>query len=202
MKKKNRIENWCQKHLADRKLHQLLENVDQESAERAKKKGCPVCGEVLHWARFRRKVRGVFDTDESIWEWRLSFCCAREGCRKRVTPASVRFLGRRIYAGLAVVLLSAMVHGLTASRVQELREMMGVDRRTLERWRKWWLESFPSSDFWKAARARFSAPLCEQTLPLSLCRVFSVGEDEPKGLCKLLGFLKPITVAAAQIHAM
>jgi hypothetical protein len=36
---------------------------------------------------------------------RLSFCCAE--CRKRTTSMSVRFLGRRVYLALAVVLVSA-----------------------------------------------------------------------------------------------
>jgi hypothetical protein len=130
----------------------------------------------------------------------LSFCCAEEGCRKRVTPASVRFLGRRVYAGLVVVLLSAMVHGLTPDRLQCLREKIGVDKRTLERWRKWWLESFPKSPFWKSARAFFAAPPCEKTLPWSLRDAFSL-EDE-QTLAKLLRFLSPVTLPSAQIHVM
>ena len=61
---------------------------------------------------------------------------AEEGCRRRHTPPSVRFLGRRVYVGLVVVLVSAMRHGLTAPRVQRLREQLGIDRQTLERWRQ------------------------------------------------------------------
>ena len=30
------------------------------------------------------------------------YCCAEEDCRRRRTPESVRFLGRRVYAGLVV----------------------------------------------------------------------------------------------------
>ncbi len=95
-----------------------------------------------------------------------------------------------------------MVHGLSAHRVGELREKLGVDSRTLKRWRQWWLESFPSGGFWKGARGRFSRPLCERSLPLSLCRAFGVDGDETKGLRKLLGFLEPLTVPAAGIHVM
>jgi len=32
-----------------------------------------------------------------------------------------------------------MRHGLKAERVQALRENRGIDRRTVERWRAWWL---------------------------------------------------------------
>lgn len=198
--KKTSEEDFCQNHLTSKKLHQLLLNVDQENAEKAREKGCPFCKGKLHWARYPRKVGGLSKPDIAVWKWRLSFCCAEEGCRKRVTPASVRFLGRRVYAGLVVVLLSAMVHGLTPYRLQCLREKIGVDARTLERWRKWWLESFPQSPFWKAARARFAPPPCEKTLPWSLRDAFCF-EDE-QALVKLLRFLSPATLAPAQIHAM
>ena len=33
-------ENWCQSHLADQKLHRLLEKVDLEFAEAAHQQGC------------------------------------------------------------------------------------------------------------------------------------------------------------------
>jgi len=39
-------------------------------------------------------------------------------------------MGRRVYAGLVVVLVSAMVHGLTAERVNRLRKVLGIDRHT------------------------------------------------------------------------
>ena len=42
---------------------------------------------------------------------RLSFCCDRDGCRKRVTPPSVRFLGRKVFLAVAVILISAITKG-------------------------------------------------------------------------------------------
>ncbi len=48
-----------------------------------------------------------------------------------------------------------MIHALKPQRVQRLREVLGIDRRTLERWRQWWLGLFAQSSFWKEARARF-----------------------------------------------
>ena len=85
-----------------------------------------------------------------------------------MTPPSMRFLGRKVYAGFIVVLVAAMHHGLSADRVHRLREVLGIDRRTLTHWRDWWLESFVASSFWKAARGRLMPPVCQQTLPLSL----------------------------------
>jgi hypothetical protein len=64
----------------------------------------------------------------------------------------VRFLGRRVYAGLVVVLITAMIHGLKPARVRRIREALQIDSRTLKRWRQWWLDNFVHSSFWKAAR--------------------------------------------------
>jgi hypothetical protein len=67
---------------------------------------------------------------------------AQEDCRRRRTPESVRFLGRRVYAGLVVVLVTVMVHGLKPRRIRRIREALQVDSRTVKRWRQWWLDSF------------------------------------------------------------
>jgi hypothetical protein len=179
-------ELWCQNHLADWSLFQLLEKIDKDFAEQTRLAGCWFCGAVLHRADYERKPRGG-----PGWEWRFSFCCSREGCRRRCTPASVRFLGRRVYAGLVVVLLSAMMHGLSAKRVERLRQILHIDRRTLQRWRQWWLETFVQTRFWSAARARFLPPLCEATLPWSLAEGFEVTRAER--LIDLLKFLRPLT---------
>ena len=132
MKTKNR-ETWCQSHLADAQLHQLLEKVDADLAEEACQEGCLYCDGKLHRANYGRKPRGG-----PQWERRYSFCCAQEDCRRR--PESVRFLGRRVYAGLVVVLITAMIHGLKPARVRRIREALQIDWRTLKRWRQWWLD--------------------------------------------------------------
>jgi len=183
-------ESWCQKHLADQWLFQLQEKVDADLTEKARSKGCLLCGGRLHRSDYGRKSRGG-----PQWDVRFSLCCAREGCRRRHTPPSVRFMGRRVYAGLVVVLVSAMVHGLKPERVRMLRETLGIDRRTVERWRQWWLGVFPESSFWREARARFMPPLCLKTMPLSLCESFEV--ERRDRLLDLLKFLAPITTPTA-----
>jgi hypothetical protein len=183
-------ESWCQNHLADQQVHQLLEKVDFDLAQQAHQQGCLFCQGKLHRADFGRKPRGGPE-----WDSRYSFCCARDGCRRRRTPESVRFMGRRVYAGLIVVLISAMVHGLKPERVAHLRETLGIDRRTLERWQQWWLVTFVESSFWKAARARFMPPLCQRTLPWSLCESFLV--ERRDRLLELLKFLAPLTTPLA-----
>ena len=187
-------ETWCQNHLADQQLFQLLEKVDGDFAEEAHQQGCLFCGGELHRANYDRKPRGG-----PQWNWRHSFCCAKDDCRRRRTPPSVRFLGRKVYAGLVVVLLSTMLHGLNAERVRRIRQLLNtddrIDRRTLERWRQWWLDTFVRCSFWKAERARFMPPVCEQTLPNSLCARFEI--DERDRLVALLKFLAPITTPTA-----
>jgi glutathione S-transferase len=94
-----------------------------------------------------------------------------------------------------VVLVSAMRLGLKPERLQTLREVLGVDRRTVERWREWWLQAFVDSSFWKAARARFMPPLDPTTLPQSLAVAFAVEERRDR-LLDLLKFLAPLTAGS------
>jgi hypothetical protein len=35
--------------------------------------------------------------------------------------------------------------------MRELTEVIGVDRRTVERWRTWWRDSFTTTPFWNSA---------------------------------------------------
>ncbi len=107
--------------------------------------------DVVHHADYPRKPRGGPDTLPAIYKTRFSFCCNRDECRKRATPPSVRFLGRKIYLGTFVVLIGGMRHGPTPRRVRELATLFGVDSRTIARWEKFWREHFPQSHFWKVS---------------------------------------------------
>jgi hypothetical protein len=97
-----------------------------------------------------------------------------------------------VYAAVVVVLVSAMMHGLKPKRVERLREALDIDRRTLERWRSWWLENFVGSKFWKRARAMFVPRLDESVVPLSLVDAFKA--KLRAGMARLLEFISPITV--------
>jgi hypothetical protein len=103
----------------------------------------------------------------------------------------VRFLGRKVYVGFLVVLVSAMVHGPTEKRLQRLSELVPIDRRTLERWRHWWSEVFVQCAFWKARRGRFAGRMAEERMPLGLVEAF--GARNIEGLVNLMRFLSPIT---------
>jgi len=170
----------------------FLFSVDQDLAKTTCEAGCP-CGGRLHVADYPRKPRGVDGLPEQ-YRTRLSFCCAREGCRKRRTPPSARFLGRKVYLAAVVVLVAAMRQGPTPRRVRELSERFGCDRRTIGRWRVFWQELFPQTQFWKAARGRLSPAIDTAALPLALLEAFvrSIGSYDEWG--KLLCFLAPITI--------
>lgn len=185
-----------EKIVQDRELYQWLERVDRDLAEEARVGGCVHCAGKLHRGDYARKPRGVPEAVVGGWERRLSFCCSRQGCRKRKTPPSVRFLGRKVYVGVVVVLLAAMVHGLSKERVRRLGEALGIDRRTLLRWGRWWTETFVKSGFWRAERGRFGRPLREDRMPLALVEGFCGMERE--GLVRLLKFLSPMTTGSCQ----
>lgn len=181
-----------EKILKSRWLYKWLEKIDVDLAEFVRRAGCGLCPGVLHGAKYPRKPRGPGNVGLERWDKRHSFCCAKEGCRKRHTPPSVRFLGRKVYVGVVVVLVTAMMHGVDARGVERLRQVLGIDERTLKRWRTWWLEAFVSGPFWKAGRGRFKRPLDEASLPLSLVKSFEADREE--GVIRLMKFLAPLTI--------
>ena len=158
----------CHALLGDPKFFTLLLRIDHDLAEQVRAGRCR-CGGALHRADYPRKPRGGPPQVRAECASRLSFCCAV--CRGRTTSMSVRFLGRRVYLGLAVVLQSARPGGPTAAAAARLD--LGVDRRTLGRWRTWWREQFPLTPLWCSACALVMPPLSVALLPASLVERFA-----------------------------
>ena len=175
------------------RLWSVLLAIDQDLAETTRKNGCR-CGGRLHCANYPRKPRGTPLQLPEPQRLRLSFCCDRDGCRKRATPPSVRFLGRKVYLGAVVILISAMRQGATPRRVRELSSLFGVDRATVTRWQAFWRDHVPSTPFWKLARARLVPVVEIVTLPLSLVEAFGRGNDPYQDWVRLLRFLSPLTI--------
>ena len=171
----------------------FLFDVDKNLANQARQQGCP-CGGRLHCANYPRKPRGGCENLPESYAYRLSFCCERDGCRKRTTPPSVRFLGRKVYIAAVVVLVAAIRHGPSPRRVRELTELFGADRCTIARWCTFWCEHFPQTPFWKVARGRFRSSLATAHLPRALFDAFIHREDSREDWRRLLEFLSPITV--------
>ena len=105
-----------------------------------------------------------------------------------------RFLGRKVYFGAIVILISAMRQGPSPRRVRELSARFGADESTITRWQTFWREYFPQTLFWKVARAAFIALGEIISLPYSLVDIFLRRHPPCEGWIHLLRFLSPITV--------
>lgn len=181
--------------LADPKFHERILDFDRDRAAACRATGCPDCGGPLHAANYLRKPRGWLIALGEQHNLRFSFCCAVDGCRDRATPPSLRFLGRKVYLATIVTLISAMCNGLTERRLCKLAGAIGVDRRTVARWRSWWLATFTSTPFWRARSAEFMPPVERDHLPASLLsRFFGDAEEQ---LASFLSLLGPITGGAS-----
>lgn len=129
-------------------LFQRLADLDHRFLEDARAGGCPHCGAALHRADYDRKPR-----DESAAALapgsrrRSSLCCGR--CRRRLTPFSVLFLGRKVYFGVIVLLAAALRSGVRPVTFERLSEIFGPSVATLRRWLAWWRSSLPASGFWR-----------------------------------------------------
>ena len=166
----------------------LLLQIDADLAAQMHAVGCS-CGGVLHRANYPRKPRACPKEIRPDFESRLSFCCNL--CRRRSTSASVRFLGRRVYLGLVVVLAPQRRTTFSAAAVQVV-DALAIPERTIARWRHWWLQLFPITPLWQAACARFMPPVQTLSLPASLIERFSGAAAEVA--MRLLAFLRPLSV--------
>jgi hypothetical protein len=107
----------------------------------------------------------------------------------------VRFLGRKVYLGVVVLLACVLRQGPTPWRVARLHKELGVSTDTLRRWHHWWRGAFVHAPFWKAAHARFARPISEDGMPFSLLQQFA--GDAFVQVVATLRFLSPLTSATA-----
>ncbi len=136
-----------------REFFEMLERHDEAVTGRVAAWGCPVCEGPLHRGDYDRKPRGgLIARAGETFVRRFSLCCGREGCRKRATPPSLRFLGRRVYLGAVVILASVVAQATGVA--SESRRVTGVPARTTRRWLGWWMGPFLSTEVFMAIRAR------------------------------------------------
>lgn len=181
--------------LVDSSFFDLLLRLDEELARQAQQQGC-ACGGVLHCAHYRRKPRGGPLGLAPEHEMRFSFCCAVDGCRRRVTPPSLRFLGRKVYYGVVVVLLPILMQGSTSRRLHRFQKVLSVSERTLRRWCRWWRESVAGSRWFAAARGIFATPVASHELPGSLLAAFERLAEPAEQVLALLRFLMPLSTGS------
>lgn len=174
-----------------------LTRVDLACAERVRQGGCASCGGALDRADYGRKPRGDLGEASPAYARRVSFCCRRDGCRRRATPPSVRFLGRKVYVGAKVV--EASVAGQTALAPEQrprARVVEGVPARSVRRWLGWWQTAFALGSFWLEARAFFARPVDVAGLPASLLARF--GARATTALERFLQFVSPVTTTSVR----
>jgi hypothetical protein len=168
----------------------FLEAIDREHAAVIRLQGCS-CGGPLHQGHFQRKPRwGGAHAVGAVDTTRFSYCCGT--CRQRSTPASVRFLGRRVYWGATVVLATALCAGLSLRRGRQLSEQIGVPVLTILRWRQWWLNDFAAGALWQALRGRFMPPVQAIDLPGELLRR-ALPADGRGAMTAVLRWLAPLS---------
>ena len=177
--------------IRDSRFFDLLLRFDEEQAAEVQRAGCP-CGGALHSARYPRKPRGGPAELGAGSTVRFSFCCATEGCRRRATPPSLRFLGRKVFFGVLVLLLPVMRDGPTRERRDRLCEGFSVSVRTVRRWCRFWREAFVTSRVWQGARGRFATPVREGGLPGSLLDAFGEIGDTESRVVAALRLVSPI----------
>ena len=97
-----------------------------------------------------------------------------------------------MYVGAVFVLATVLQHGPSKRSVTALSSLLGITRRTLVRWRRWWSTAFATSRFWKSLRGRFVPAVDEAAMPASILSRM-LGTDDAERLVALLGVLAPVT---------
>jgi hypothetical protein len=170
-----------------------LQRVDARIAEQVRKAGCPRCEGPLHRADYPRKPRGgaaaALGEDQTT---RFSFCCGAEGCRKRATPPSLRFLGRRVYVEACVIVAAVIGAALAKASAKEVRAATGVPWRTVGRWDSWWRRGFVRTSVFAEIAARFVG--LSRELPGSILEQMRTPVVERLDL--MARWLAPITTAS------
>lgn len=172
-------------------LYRLLHDIDRDMAEQVRSGRCPHCGGPLHAAPYGRKPRGGPAGIPEEFCVRLSLCCGREGCRRRALPRSCLFLGRKVYWGGIVMVVTALRQQRRGGwSIRKLRETFGMSYSTILRWEAFYREAFAKSRRWKELRGLLSSRVRSDELPLSLVEHFMAqGGDGMQRFVELLCFV-------------
>lgn len=151
----------------------LLHRIDVDLAEKQRQAGCPFCGGPLHMASYRGKPRGGPATIPEEYTLRLSLCCGREHCRRRVLPPSCLFMGRRVYWGCVILVVMTLrqlrPNGMGACK---LKRLFSIPSKTILRWARYFRAEFPASGSWQRLRGQVPATIPDDRLPGGLVEHF------------------------------
>lgn len=178
----------------DAKFFASLGEIDELYARKVKAAGCADCGGPLDRGDYERKPRGDLGEAADAYTKRRSFCCRR--CRHRATPPSLRFLGRKVYVAVVVVVASIVGRTIALSDRGRPKRVEGVPVRTVRRWLEWWSVAFALTEFWKEAKGLLATPVEEAELPGSLLE--RLGAANATTLTQMLGLIAPITTTSVR----
>ena len=165
----------------------FLKRVDEAEAAACRAAGCSLCGGELRSATYPRKPHGLAPELREDAR-RYSFCCA--ACRRRKTPPSCRFFGRRFRVAPLFLVVSALLLA-GGVRLEAIGREWVVPVQTLRRWRRWWQETFPQTRPWRWKRGELAVAPDEAPLVVLLARVR--GRSERSRLLRGLIWLMPWT---------
>jgi len=181
--------------LADASFYDFLLRLDEDRAEEIRASGCD-CGGRLHQAHYQRKPRGgPAELSRDVCR-RLSYCCSVEGCRRRQTPPSLRFLSRKVFFAVVVLLVPVLREGPKPKRLRRLQEAYEISPRTVRRWQRWWREEFSGSQEMTRLRGSSTRPMRDEDLPGSLLEMLVPLPVPERVLAVLRALSPPPTVQA------
>lgn len=186
--------------LFDASFHSLLIQIDNDLSEIMRSSKCTFCKGRLDSSPYPRSPHGVPAEFREQYSHRISYCCA--DCRKRSTPPSVRFFGRRWFVAPVFILICALKQGANKSRAEKIHRHFGikVSASTWKRWQHWWQNYFEKTQYWKSHKGLLANPIEDnKSVPRELLSKIK-WKSAKKTVVKvsekvvlLLRFLSPIT---------
>jgi len=157
--------------LKNKNLFYQLFLIDKEIAEQYRQMKCPYCGGTLHYANYYRKPRGEPEDINEECFIRFSLCCSQEGCRRRIIPHSCRFLGRKVYWFVNILIVVYECQN-SEDCIFRLSKLYDISRYTLKRWLLFFKNVFPVSSQWQKIRGLVKASIKNSELPSILVKFF------------------------------
>ena len=177
--------------LQDVSFFRILHQIDQDLALACQKATCPYCQSPLHNAPYTRKPRGGPSSIPEEYCIRLSLCCSKEECRRRVLPPSCLFLGRKVYWSAVILIITTLQQqNPKENSINMLARKFDISRNTVVRWISYFREVFPKSQQWQKLRGLVSAQISNHKLPQALVEYFlGIQASSSRGVIKCLKFL-------------